>query len=159
MSERDTRSSHPKQNAQGTGLAHAMELSGRRSLPCCAPPCPTCLAPCQDVPGITLSSDKLKNPKNRCLGTMLDLVFFSRRISGRSIRFHALVPGRSRLEALSVSAHALIETNTNGPDLPDQPSLPGLILGAQPRITTPREAGEHAGPGASRARGADPRRA
>ena len=28
------------------------------------------LAPRQDAPGITLSSFKLKNPKNRCLGTM-----------------------------------------------------------------------------------------
>ena len=33
-------------------------------------PCPSYLAPRQDVPDITLSSLKHKNPRNRSLGTM-----------------------------------------------------------------------------------------
>ena len=53
------------------------------------------------------------------------------------------------------SAHAFIETDTNGTDLPDQPPLPDLVLGAQPRPAAAGQEGQHAGAGPAGARRAD----
>ena len=69
MSERDTRSGAKAKRAWGRASPTRgnFPADGVSRVAC---PCPSSLAPRQDVPGITLSSVKLKNPQNRCLGTM-----------------------------------------------------------------------------------------
>jgi hypothetical protein len=70
VSERDTRFRRAKANrARGRALP-TRENFAADGVSGAACPCPSSVAPPQDVPGITLSSVKLKNPKNRCLGTL-----------------------------------------------------------------------------------------
>jgi hypothetical protein len=70
VSERDTRIRRAKaKRAWGRGLPTRWNFpaDGVSRALC---PCLSYHAPSQDVPGITLSSVKLKNLNNRCLGTM-----------------------------------------------------------------------------------------
>jgi hypothetical protein len=70
VSEQDTRIRRAKaKRTRGRALPTRWKFpaDGVSRVAC---PCPSYLAPRQDAPGITLSSVKLKNPKNRPSGTM-----------------------------------------------------------------------------------------
>ena len=67
------------------------------------------LAPRQDVPGITLSSVKLKNPKNRCLGTMPLRAMGLRARLVRSSRFSRVAPMRVAVSPRAVFLELAIE--------------------------------------------------
>ena len=70
MSELDTRLRRAKaKRAWGRALPTRWNFPADR-VSRVAWPCPSSLAPRQEAPGVTLASVTLKNPKNRCLGTM-----------------------------------------------------------------------------------------